>query len=87
MRDLGFGGPGEDGVADGADLVALEAAGPALVGTTLLRCGDALGLALTDELTLELGEGAHHVQVERSHWVRVARLEGEPLFEELDTRT
>lgn len=67
--DLGFGGAGEGGVADGADLVALEAAGPALVGAALLGGGDALGLALADELAFELGEGAHHVELECGHRV------------------
>ena len=86
-RYLGFGSAGAGGVADGADLVALQAAGPALVGAALLRGSDALGLALTDELALKLGKGAHHVQLERSHRIRVPGLEGQPLLEELDTRS
>lgn len=84
--DLRFGCAGEGGGADGADLVALEAAGSALVGAALLRSGDTLGLALADEFALELGEGAHHVQLERGHGIRVPGLEGESLLEELDAR-
>lgn len=84
--DLGFGGSREDGVADGADLIALEAAGSTLVGAALLCGGDALGLALADEFALELGEGAHHVELERCHRVRVSGFEGESFLEELDAR-
>ncbi|GAA1318297.1 hypothetical protein GCM10009591_36310 [Brachybacterium tyrofermentans] len=46
-RDLGFGCTGEGCVADLAELVALEGAGPALVGPALLRGGDPVSLALT----------------------------------------
>lgn len=84
--DLSFGCAGEGGVTDGTDLVALKAAGPALVGAALLRGGDALSLALADELALELREGAHHVQLERGHRIRMTGLEGESLLEELDAR-
>lgn len=74
----------EGGVADRANGVGLQGAGPAVVGASLLGRGDALGLAPPHELAFVLGDGAHYVQLESGERFDVAGCERQALFEDLN---
>ena len=86
--DLGFGYPSSDTPTGVVDLLGRQLAAtppPALVDTPFLRGRDPLGLAFTDQGTLELGEGSQKMQHEAAEGIGLAGSVGQALGEELDT--
>ena len=86
--DLGFGYSVPDSLPGLVELLGgqLAATPPsALVGASFLRCRDSLGLAFTDQGTLELGERPQKMQHEVAEGISLTGPVGQALGEELDT--